>query len=212
MLYLQHGGGEDERGWAVQGHVSQILDNLIAEKKAQPMLIVMDRGAALKPGEQPTPLRPPGQQAGGPPREYNRIFATLDEVFVKDLIPMIDRTYRTKADREHRAMAGLSLGGLHTRTIAMAHLDTISYIGVFSGGTIDPTALAKVNARKKPKLVFISYGSRELANPNPQLAGNDPKANVEAVKQAGVNSVFYVSPGTAHEWHTWRRSLYEITP
>ncbi|MEO8368037.1 MAG: alpha/beta hydrolase-fold protein, partial [Candidatus Solibacter sp.] len=148
-----------------------------------------------------------------PPRDYSRIFATLDEVFVKDLIPMIDRTYRTKANREHRAMAGLSLGGLHTRTIAMAHLDTFSHIGVFSGGTIDPAAFAQVtDANKKPKLVFISYGSRELATPNSQLAGSDPKANVEALKQAGINSVFYFSPDTAHEWHTWRRSLHEFTP
>jgi enterochelin esterase-like enzyme len=205
-------GGEDERGWAVQGHVSQILDNLIAEKKAQPMLIVMERGAALKPGEQPTPLRPPGQQAAGPPRDYSLIFATLDELFVKDLIPMIDRTYRTKADREHRAMAGLSLGGLHTRTIAMAHLDTFSHIGIFSGGTVDPAAFAHIDARNKPKLVFISYGSRELAAPNAQMAGSDPRANTEALKQAGINSVFYVSPDTAHEWHTWRRSLHEFTP
>jgi S-formylglutathione hydrolase FrmB len=94
----------------------------------------------------------------------------------------------------------------------MAHLDTFSHIGVFSGGTIDPAAFAKADARKKPKLVFISYGSRELATPNSQRAGSDPKANVEALKQAGVNSVFYVSPDTAHEWHTWRRSLHEFTP
>lgn len=222
VLYLQHGGGEDERGWPVQGHVSQILDNLIADKKAQPMLVVMDRGYALKPGEQPTPMRPPGgggpggngTPPSGPPRDFSRMFATLDEVFVKDLIPTIDRTYRTKADREHRAMAGLSMGGMQTRTIALAHLDTFSQLGVFSGGTIDPTNASQVAALKeKAKLVFISYGSHELDRPNPmRQGGGDPKTQVEALKQAGINAVFYVSPGTAHEWHTWRRSLHELAP
>jgi enterochelin esterase-like enzyme len=221
VLYLQHGGGEDERGWAVQGRVSQIMDNLIAEKKAQPMLIVMGRGAALKPGEQPVPFRPPQQaQPGasaapqpGPPRDFSRMFATLDEVFVKDLIPMIDRTYRTKSDRENRAMAGLSMGGMQTRTIALAHLDTFSHIGIFSGGTIDPANASQVAALKeKAKLVFTGYGSHELNRPNPLRSGGDPKVAVEALKQAGVKAVFYVSPETAHEWHTWRRSLHQFAP
>lgn len=220
VLYLQHGGGEDERGWAVQGCVSQILDNLIAEKKAQPMLIVMERGGALKPGEEPIALRPaqPAPSAANatppPPRDYNRIFATLGEVFTKDLIPLIDQTYRTKADQKHRAMAGLSLGGLHTRTIAMAHLDLFSHLGVFSGGTIDPKNASQVTALKeKAKLVFISYGSQELDRPSPQRQSpTTPREDVEALSQAGINAVFYVSPDTAHEWHTWRRSLHEFAP
>jgi enterochelin esterase-like enzyme len=221
VLYLQHGGGEDERGWAVQGRVSQIMDNLIAEKKAKPMLIVMGRGAALKPGEQPVPFRPPqpaqpGASAApqpGPPRDFSRMFATLDEVFVKDLIPMIDRAYRTKADRENRAMAGLSMGGMQTRTIALAHLDTFSHIGIFSGGTIDQANASQVAALKeKAKLIFTSYGSHELNRPNPLRSGGDPKVAVEALKQAGVKAVFYVSPETAHEWHTWRRSLHQFAP
>ncbi|MEO6569559.1 MAG: alpha/beta hydrolase-fold protein [Opitutaceae bacterium] len=216
VLYLQHGGGEDERGWAVQGRVSEIMDNLIAEKKARPMLIVMERGAALKPGEQPTVLRPaqPGASATPPPRDYNQIFATLDEVFTKDLIPMIDRTYRTRADQQHRAMAGLSLGGLHTRTIAMAHLDTFSHVGIFSGGTIDPKNVTQVaELKKKGKLVFVSYGSQELDRPSPQRqSATTPKEDVEALKAAGINALFYVSPGTAHEWHTWRRSLHQFAP
>ncbi len=218
VLYLQHGGGEDERGWAVQGHVSQILDNLIAEKKAEPMLVVMERGSALKPGEQPISFRPPPAAPGtnaappaGPPRDFSRMFATLDEVFIHDLIPMIDRTYRTKIDAAHRAMAGLSMGGMQTRTIALAHLDTFSQLGVFSGGSIDPNNTAQIAALKeKSKLVFISYGSRELGSGN--RMGGDPKASVEALKQAGINAVFYVSPDSAHEWHTWRRSLHEFAP
>ena len=216
VLYLQHGGGEDERGWPVQGRVSQIMDNLIAEKKARPMLIVMERGYARKPGEQPMSLRPPpsGTNAAprsGPPRDFSRMFNTLGEVFVNDLIPMIDQTYRTTPDREHRGMAGLSMGGMQTRTIALAHLDKFSHLGIFSGGSIDPKNADQVAALKeKSKLVFVSYGSRELANGS--RMGGDPKANVEALKQAGINAVFYVSPETAHEWHTWRRSLHQFAP
>jgi enterochelin esterase-like enzyme len=220
VLYLQHGGGEDERGWAMQGRVSQIMDNLIAENKVQPMLIVMERGYALKPGEEPIPMRPPQPSDPGsnaapqPPRDYNRIFATLAEVFTKDLLPLIDRTYRTKADRDHRAMAGLSMGGMQTRTIALAHLDLFSHIGVFSGGTIDPTNVGHVAALKEQaKLVFISYGSHEVDRPNPLRPGApNPREHVEALRQAGVNVVYYVSPESAHEWHTWRRSLREFAP
>lgn len=222
VLYLQHGGGEDERGWAVQGRVSQIMDNLIAEKKAHPMLIVMERGSALKPGEEPMPMRPPqaAAQPGAnaapppPPRDFSRMFGTLGEVFIKDLIPMIDKTYRTMASREHRAMAGLSMGGMQTRTIALANLDLFSHLGIFSGGTIDPSNAAHVAALKeKAKLVFVSYGSHEIDRPNPlrQGAGN-PRDHVEALKQAGINAVFHVSPGTAHEWHTWRRGLHAFAP
>jgi enterochelin esterase family protein len=218
VLYLQHGGGEDERGWPVQGRVSQIMDNLIAAKEARPMLIVMERGSALKPGETPVRMRPPQTPPGaaappvsGPPPDFSRMFSTLDEVFVNDLIPMIDQTYRTKADRAHRAMAGLSMGGMQTRTIALAHLDVFSHIGVFSGGSIATSDIADLAAfKEKVKLVFISYGSRELAG-GPRMGG-DPKANVEALRQAGIDAVFYVSPETAHEWHTWRRSLHEFAP
>ena len=221
VLYLQHGGGEDERGWPVQGRVSQIMDNLIAEKKAQPMLIVMERGYALKPGEQPISMRPPPQRGtnaapqGRPPRDFSRMFATLGEVFINDLIPMIDKTYRTKADREHRAMAGLSMGGMQTRGITLAHLDKFSHIGIFSGGSIAVTNITDMAAfKEKVKLVFVSYGSRELGNRGGGRGGfgGDPKANVEALKQAGITAVFYVSPETAHEWHTWRRSLHEFAP
>lgn len=222
VLYLQHGGGEDERGWPVQGRVSQIMDNLIAEKKALPMLIVMERGSALKPGERPMSMRPPQSLQGtnaaprsGPPRDFSRMFGTLGEVFINDLIPMIDQMYRTKADREHRAMAGLSMGGMQTRGITLPNLDKFSHIGIFSGGSIATTNITDMAAfKEKMKLVFVSYGSRELENRGGGRGGfgGDPKANVEALKQAGINAVFYVSPETAHEWHTWRRSLHEFAP
>jgi enterochelin esterase family protein len=193
VLYLQHGGGEDERGWPVQGRVCQIMDNLIAEKQARPMLVVMERGYAQKPGEQPTPPRPPQSRPAtnaatqsGPPRDFSRMFSTLGEVFINDLIPLIDKTYRTKADREHRAMAGLSMGGMQTRTIALARLDTFSHVGVFSGGSISASDAGDVDAfKRKAKLVFVSYGSRELANRGGGRGGfgGDPKTNVEALNK-----------------------------
>ncbi|HEU5080583.1 MAG TPA: alpha/beta hydrolase-fold protein [Opitutaceae bacterium] len=212
VLYLQHGGGEDERGWAVQGHVSQILDNLIAEKKAVPMLVVMDRGYALRPGEEPFRFQPPRSGEKMPALDFKRIFNTLEEVFIHELIPMIDETYRTQADRSHRAMAGLSWGGMQTRTIGLNHLETYSQFGLFSGGSIDPASLPNLaEFKEKVKVAFIGYGSRELPN-GLNRSGDDPKANVAALRDAGVNAVFYVSPDTAHEWHTWRRCLHEFAP
>jgi enterochelin esterase family protein len=212
VLYLQHGGGEDERGWPVQGRVSAIMDNLIAEGKARPMLIVMARGYALKPGEEPFRFQPPRPGEKMPPLDHKRIFSTLDEVFINELIPLIDGTYRTKTDRVHRAMAGLSWGGMQTRTIGLGHLETFSQFGFFSGGSIDPTTLSDLAAfKEKAKVVFIGYGSRELSD-GLNRSGDDPKANVATLRQAGVNAVFYVSPDTAHEWHTWRRCLHEFAP
>ena len=102
-------------------------------------------------------------------------------------------------------MSGLSMGGMQTRMITLANLDKFSHIGIFSGGSIAPSDIKDMDAFKKTvKLVFVSYGSRERGGPG--------KANVEALKEAGVNSVFYESPETAHEWLTWRRSLYQFAP
>jgi len=124
---------------------------------------------------------------------------------IEELIPYIDANFRTMADAGHRAMSGLSMGGMYTKSITMAHLDTFSHIGIFSGGNIAPTDITDMAAfKQKVKLVFVSYGSREN--------GAAGKTNVEALKQAGIKSVFYESPNTAHEWLTWRRSLHEFAP
>jgi len=212
VLYLQHGGGEDERGWPVQGRVSAIMDNLIAEGKAQPMLIVMERGYALKPGEEPFRFQPPRDGQRMPPLDFDRIFATLEEVFIGEVIPLIDNTYRTRADRKHRAMAGLSWGGMQTRTIGLGNLDTYSQFGLFSGGSIDPAIITDMaEFKEKVDVAFIGYGSRELPE-GVNRSGEEPKANVAALRQAGINAVFYVSPETAHEWHTWRRCLHQFAP
>ena len=109
-------------------------------------------------------------------------------------------------------MAGLSMGGMQTRTITLGHLDTFSHIGVFSGGSVAVTNITDMPSfKEKFKLVFVSYGSRELGGDRPNRGG-DPKANTEALKAAGINALFYVSPDTAHEWQSWRRSLHEFAP
>lgn len=194
VLYLQHGWGENEYGWSVQGRAREIMDNLIAEGKARPFIIVMIYGMTND------------TQMGG---LRNFDITPFETVLVKELIPFIDSNFRTLADQPNRAMAGLSMGGMETRTVTLKNLDTFSHIGVFSGGSIKPADISDMNAFKsKNKLVFVSYGSRELGNSR----GGDPKADTEALKAAGVNSHFYVSADTAHEWQSWRRSLREFAP
>jgi enterochelin esterase-like enzyme len=219
VLYLQHGGGEDERGWVVQGHVSHILDNLIAEKLAKPMIVVMEKGYARKPGEPQMPLRPPG--GGGPmPPDFSRMFSALEDVFVRDLIPLIDATYRTMPDRDHRAMAGLSMGGMQTFTIGLKHLEQFAYLGGFSGagggfggGTFDPATshggvMADANEfNKRVHVLFMSMGSAEEERFIKSVQGYR-----DALEKAGIKTVYFESPGTSHEWHTWRRSLREFAP
>jgi enterochelin esterase-like enzyme len=193
VLYLQHGAGEDERGWTVQGRVNFILDNLLAENKAKPMIIAMDRGYASKPGD-PANL--------------------FEDVVIKDLIPLIDTSYRTLTDREHRAMAGLSMGSGQALQITLHHLELFSYIGAFSG-TIrnfdanssyagvfaDPVAF-----NRKVHLLWFGIGTAEDA----LMAAT--RATHQALEQAGIKSVVYESQGTAHEWQTWRRELREFAP
>jgi enterochelin esterase-like enzyme len=211
VLYIQHGGGEDQRGWAAQGLTDVILDNLIASGKAKPMIVVMETSAARKPGEPVPQFRPP---APGQPRP--RFFFTFDtykEVMMNDLIPFIDKNFRTLTDGANRAMAGLSMGGMVTTSVTFANLDKFAYIGCFSGGPriTENDTLNKVyngvfadpaTFNKKVKLFFISNGTVE---------GNSPIQAGEILKKAGIkNVVVYQSEGTAHEWQTWRRSLYQF--
>jgi len=203
VLYLQHGGGENETGWSSQGHANLIMDNLIAEGKTVPFIIVMDNGTWRMPP------RPNGERPAGPwpPEGWADGFMNT---LIKDIIPMIDANYRTIADPQHRAMAGLSMGGMQTRVITLAHPEMFSYVGMFSGGSISVQDVEKSPAfKEKIKLVFISYGSRELDNPRTGAWG-DPKENTEALKKIGMNTHFYVSPLTAHEWQSWRRGLYNF--
>ncbi|MEJ5259978.1 MAG: alpha/beta hydrolase-fold protein [Anaerohalosphaeraceae bacterium] len=203
VLYLQHGGGEDETGWSNQGRVNLIMDNLLAEGRAVPFLIVMDNGTWTAPG-QPRPRREEGRP--WPPPGWAD---TFEKVLLQEVIPMIDSQYRTRAEQPYRAMAGLSMGGMQTNVIAMRNLDVFSHIGIFSGGTVGDPATAHggvmANAEefnKKVKLIFESCGSKE----NPDMIRN----HVEQLKAAGINAVCYISPNTAHEWQTWRRSFYQF--
>ncbi len=130
----------------------------------------------------------------------------FEQVLINDLIPFIDSNFRTQADQAHRALAGLSMGGMQTRTITMAHPDTFAYVGIFSGGTISAADVAENAAfKQKVKLVFMSYGGRENGS-----AGT--KAAADSLNEAGIKGVAYTSPETAHEWQSWRRSLHEFAP
>jgi enterochelin esterase-like enzyme len=207
VLYLQHGAGEDETCWGNQGRTNLIMDNLIAAGQAKPFIIVMDNGGGnVFGGGGRGRGRPPG---GGAPGKPVFDFSTFAKVMTEELIPYIDSHYRTLGDQPHRAMAGLSMGGMQTRRITLANLDKFSHIGLFSGGSIaagDP-ALADAEAfKKKVKVLFVSYGSRETAGVN------SAKANHEALEKIGIKNTFYVSPETAHEWQSWRRSLHEFAP
>jgi enterochelin esterase family protein len=242
VLYLLHGWGEDETGWHRQGHMEFILDNLIAAGRARPMIVVMDNLNAVKPGESgalfaarglvPAPgAAPPaagapargrgaapgrGRGAGG--RTGGLGQTTYTEMMFTDLVPMIERTYRVQPGRENRAMAGLSMGGAQTFETVLTNQDKFAYLGGFSGScggfgrggaAFDPKttcggAFADVAAfNRNVKLVYLSIGSEE---------GQGAKNFSDALNKAGIAAVYFESPGTAHEWLTWRRSLHDFAP
>ncbi|MBR3652571.1 MAG: esterase [Bacteroidales bacterium] len=202
VLYLQHGGGEDESGWIYQGFADVILDNLVAEGKAEPMIIVMVSGVA--------------HPAGDPAAD------AFDRMVVEDVIPFVDARYRTLADRDHRAVAGLSWGAKQAYDLGLGYRDLFSWIGGFSGiivigefrvrpaGYEDPEKFAAAydGVFADPKwfndhyhLLFVANGEAE---------GSHLKGMSELLTQRGIHNVFYQSPRTAHEWLTWRRCLYQF--
>lgn len=196
VLYLLHGWGEDENGWSNQGHMGNIMDGLISAGKAVPMIVVMDDGDI---------------QTNPDVRKASTNDVT--QIFVKDLMPFIEKNFRTKADRQNRAMAGLSRGGMQTTQTVFANMDKFAWMATFSGFFMRPgdnfdTAFNGVfkdaaNFNKQMNLLFISTGTEERT----------PKEAVETLKSRGVkNIVYYESQGTAHEWLTWRRSLNEFVP
>jgi enterochelin esterase-like enzyme len=202
VFILRHGGGEDETGWVEQGRANFILDNLIAEGKAVPMIVVMDWGQA------PTPNQPVHIPSTPPPPE-------ITEVTINELIPMVDATFRTTPDREQRAMAGLSMGSVQTLYIGLNNLDHFAYLGVFSrrpmsadefnvqrsfGGVFTDAAVFN----RKVKLFWWGAGTAE------EGIYNATKANLAELAEVGIKSVFVEFPGTSHEWQTWRKSLYDF--
>ena len=228
VLYLQHGGGEDERVWIEMGRTNLILDNLLAQGKIKPMIVVMETSAVA--GARPGPgagFGGIGGPGGGP----------YGQLMVNDLIPWIDSNFRTLSDKDHRAMAGLSMGGMQTAAVTMVNLDKFSHIGLFSGGAamgFGPGAQGKT-APNAPKVAPVSFDIKTIYNgamANPaefnkkvkvlfmSFGSEPPLENPEGLKKhqeqliaAGItNSYVYISPGTSHEWQTWRRSLYVFAP
>lgn len=214
VLYLQHGMGENETGWGNQGHTNLIMDNLIAEGKAVPFIVVMENSSVnFERPRGPRPENTAGadstRRGPGGPGSFD-FAGEFKNILLNDLIPYVEANYRVAADRNNRAMAGLSMGGMQTRIITLANPEVFSHVGMFSGGSISMEDIEKTpDFKKNVKLLFISYGSRELEGPRRGFGG-DPKENTAALKVAGMNTHFYVSPGTAHEWHSWRRSLYQF--
>jgi GH35 family endo-1,4-beta-xylanase/enterochelin esterase-like enzyme len=186
VLYLQHGWGEDETAWSRQGHVGLIMDNLIAEGKIDPFIVVMTYGMT-------------NELRWGHMQEFD--WKPFQRVLMDELVPYIDQHFTTLADRNHRAMAGLSMGGMETRMASLARPEMFGYWGLLSGGVYEPKDLEGVTT---PNHIFISCGSKE----NPDRVN----AAVESLKAAGYNATGYVSEGTAHEFLTWRRSFKEMAP
>jgi enterochelin esterase-like enzyme len=211
VLYLLHGWGEDENGWSNQGHTANIMDGLIASGKAVPMIIVMDCGDIK--------TNPDVRKAST---------NDVTQIYVKDLMPFIDKTFRTRADRQNRAMAGLSRGGMQTTTTVFNNMDKFAWMGTFSGffmggmggrgaaGTAQTPSISQqietafngvfkdaAAFDKQINLLFISTGTEERS----------PKETVDALKAHGIKHiVFHESQGTAHEWLTWRRALNDFAP
>lgn len=202
VLYLQHGMGEDERGWSKQGKMAFIMDNQIAEGKCVPMIVVMDYGNC-------------GYFFGTKPGETREEFgASFTPILINDIIPYIEKTFRVFTDRDNRAMAGLSWGGKQTFDATLKNLDKFSHIGAFSGaffmspGTgikeVYDGAFSDAGAfNKKVHTLFLGIGSEE---------GKRTKQLSEMLTGAGINNTYYESEGTHHEWLTWRRCLNEFLP
>ena len=255
VLYLLHGWGENELGWTFQGHVDQIMDNLLAENKTKPFIIVMDNLNAVKPGEdgsiynargvltqavpQPRTAGQPGapgvpgagfgQRPAGSPNAAGApaaapaaarpagpmIGPTFSEMMMTDLIPMVEKNYRVAPGRDNRAMAGLSMGGMQTFTTGLQNLDKFAYLGGLSGNcngrgaSFDPKtscsgAFADPAAfNKKIKVLFLSTGSVE---------GPNVKNFSDTLTKDGIQNVYFESPGTAHEWLSWRRAFADFAP
>ena len=200
VLYLQHGMGEDETGWSKQGHMQHIMDNLIASGEAKPMIVVMESGDVKAPFR------------GGDNRQgFSEYGASFYKVMTQDLISTIDSQFRTLTDRDHRAMAGLSWGGHQTFDLVLNNMDKFAWMGAFSGaifGLDVKTAYNGIFSRpdefnKKIHYLYLSCGSEENFG---------TEALVKNLREAGIKADFYVSPGTHHEWLTWRRCFRQFVP
>ena len=184
VLYLQHGWGENETSWPVQGHTGEIMDNLIADGKIKPFIVVMAYGLT-------------NDFKFGTIGKFTA--EEFEKVLVDELVPFIDKNFLTKADKWNRAMAGLSMGGMETKLITLRRPEAFGYWGLLSGGMYMPE---EIKDPKCVKYIFEGCGSKE----NPDGINK----SVEALKAAGFNAEGLVSEGTAHEFLTWRRCLYQM--
>lgn len=225
VLYLQHGAGEDETGWVRQGRANFILDNMLAGKAIVRMLVVMDKGYATRDGSPVLPIFGPSAPPLGSPASLQRMqdmSAAFADVFAGELVPMIDANFRTISDRDHRAIAGLSMGAMQSFHIGFSHPDKFAYIAGFSGAPAsfifgtekfdrstfyggilqDPET-----ANQRYRLLWLGVGTAEG-----ERFLNGIRGFHETLSAAGIHHVYYESPGTAHEWQTWRRDLRELAP
>lgn len=200
VLYLQHGMGEDETGWSKQGHMQHIMDNLIASGEVVPMIVVMESGDIKAPFR------------GGNNRQgFSEYGASFYKVMTTDLIPTIDSKFRTLTDRDHRAMAGLSWGGHQTFDLVLNNMDKFAWMGAFSGAIFGLDVKTAYNGiftkpeefNKKIHYLYLSCGSEENFG---------TEALVKNLQDVGIKTDFYVSPGTHHEWLTWRRCFRQFIP
>jgi enterochelin esterase-like enzyme len=198
VFYLLHGAGDDETGWQKKGAAPAILDNLYADKKLVPMIVVLANGRA---GKDVSPRDSIPKQAPA--------FAAFERDLLTDLIPFVEKTYPVKADRESRALAGLSMGGGQSLNIGLTHLDAFAWVGGFSSAPNtrrandllpDPAAAAK-----RLKLLWLSCGDRD------RLIGIS-RAFHDALTEKQVPHVWHIHVGGDHNFAVWNADLYHFAP
>jgi len=217
VLFLQHGWGEDEAGWSDQGHENFILDNLIAAQRAKPMIIVNENGLTGVNFQPPPPPKPGSPPSPPPKGAVSRFFmdehyASFDKILTNDLIPYIDAKFRTIPDRDHRALAGLSMGGAQAMRIGLNHLDEFAYIGAFSPAIAisdiskDYDGILSNSSRinQQLRLLWIGIGSEDFLYAA-------VKTSHELLEKAGVKHIWIEGSG-AHVWTVWRKYLADFAP
>jgi enterochelin esterase-like enzyme len=213
VLYLMHGGGQDQTVWTREGHANFILDNLLAAGKAKSMIIVMDTFNAVRAVPLPD-AQPPHQAPGGGPARPEPDTA-IEEVFVKEVLPYVDSHFRTIADGRHRAIAGLSGGSNFALTVGGYNTDKFSYIGLFSRAPYSEFDLqtafngAFTRAGEFNSKVRLFYWNTGTAEP---AIFDYAHSTTAALNRMGIRTVLVEVPGFVHEWATWRRALNDFAP
>jgi enterochelin esterase family protein len=207
VFYLLHGGGGDEDAWSTLGRTSQILDNLIAQGKALPMIVVMPNGNAYQAGT-PGEIPAPADRSNMIREDRMKFSGMFEKSLVADIVPFIEKNYRVQADKDHRAIAGLSMGGGHTFRITNDNPDMFGYVGVFSAGArnVDETVENQLkNLKAGNRLYWIACGVDD------SLAYAGSQNLVAVLKKLGFQHSFRESTG-GHTWANWRIYLSEIAP